>query len=126
MILMFFFCFVFRLCGVYPLKEEGETSDCEGDIEGRRDGAKRMKIRDLESVLGVEGESACSGLSGLRFLDLGTNRLILHLRVVFRPANTKKKPVFLLGRLCIMRLPSVVVLDLSIISINYLILHLLS
>ncbi|RWW35288.1 hypothetical protein BHE74_00059791 [Ensete ventricosum] len=76
------FLFVFRLCGVYPSKEEAETSDCEGDIDGRPDGSKRMKMRDLDSVLGVKGESACSGLSGLRFLDLGSDRLILHLRVV--------------------------------------------
>ncbi|RRT33025.1 hypothetical protein B296_00055045 [Ensete ventricosum] len=75
------FLFVFRLCGVYPSKEEAETSDCEGDIDGRPDGSKRMKMRDLDSVLGVKGESACSGLSGLRFLDLGLDRLILHLRV---------------------------------------------
>ncbi|CAD5181502.1 unnamed protein product [Musa acuminata subsp. malaccensis] len=40
--------------------KEGETSDCEGDIEGRRDGSKRMKMRDLESVLGVEGIRSCS------------------------------------------------------------------
>ncbi|KAJ8500415.1 hypothetical protein OPV22_010967 [Ensete ventricosum] len=54
------FLFVFRLCGVYPSKEEAETSDCEGDIDGRPDGSKRMKMRDLDSVLGVKGIRRCS------------------------------------------------------------------
>lgn len=37
------------------LKVEAEERDCDCDLEGRLDGPKRIKMRDLESVLRAQG-----------------------------------------------------------------------
>ncbi|WOK95871.1 hypothetical protein Cni_G04578 [Canna indica] len=48
-----------RLRDKLLIEVELEVRDCEDEVEGRTDGPKRIKMRDLESVLRVEGIRNC-------------------------------------------------------------------